>query len=79
MDDVGNWVYVFYSNWVYFGAIEYILWPLGTFHGYLIYIFPFWYIVPGKIWHPCVHPCSAINRASQFHFAENVTLLRPML
>jgi hypothetical protein len=35
-----------------FTAICYILWPIGIFHGYLVYFFPFWYIVPRKIWQP---------------------------
>jgi hypothetical protein len=26
------------------------LWP---FHGYLVYFFPFWFVVPRKIWQPC--------------------------
>jgi hypothetical protein len=35
--------------WSIFG-IGHILWPCGTFHGYSVYFFPFWYIVPRKIW-----------------------------
>jgi hypothetical protein len=27
--------------------------------GILVYIFPFWYIVPSKIWQPCVEPTVA--------------------
>jgi hypothetical protein len=33
-------------------AIWYILWPFGTFCGHLVYIFPFWYVVPRKLWQP---------------------------
>jgi hypothetical protein len=35
-----------YGRLVYFEAIWYILWLFGIF-------FPFWYVVPRKIWHPC--------------------------
>jgi hypothetical protein len=31
----------------------YILWPFGIFNGYLVYILPFWYVVPRKIWQTC--------------------------
>jgi hypothetical protein len=37
---------------VYFIAIWYILWPLGTVCGYFVYFFQFWYVVPIKIWQP---------------------------
>jgi hypothetical protein len=39
MEDVGT----FYGNLVYFTAILYIV---------TSYIFPFWYVVPRKIWQP---------------------------
>jgi hypothetical protein len=39
---------------VYFMAIWYILWPFGIFYGYLLYISPFRYVVPRKIWQPCL-------------------------
>jgi hypothetical protein len=26
--------------------------PFGTFCGHLVYIFPFWYVLPSKIWQP---------------------------
>jgi hypothetical protein len=45
MDDVS----VFYGHLLYFVAICYILWP---FCGNLVYISPFWYIEPRKIWQP---------------------------
>jgi hypothetical protein len=35
-------------------AIWYILWPFDTFHGHLVYFSPFWYVVPWKIWQPCL-------------------------
>jgi hypothetical protein len=52
----------------------YILWTLGPFYGLLlyfcdiwyivrgnlVYIFPFWYFVPRKIWQPC--PASSHSR-----------------
>jgi hypothetical protein len=34
---------------LYFMAIRYILWPFGIFFGNLVYVTPFWYIVPRKI------------------------------
>jgi hypothetical protein len=35
------------AKWyTYFMAIWYILWSFGIF-------FPFWYVVPRKIWQPC--------------------------
>jgi hypothetical protein len=33
-------------------AIWYILWQLGIFYGYLVYLFSFGYLVPWKIWQP---------------------------
>jgi hypothetical protein len=39
---------------------RYILWPFGIFYCHLVdfvviwYIFPFWYVVPRKIWQPCL-------------------------
>jgi hypothetical protein len=41
----------FYDHLVYFVAIWYNLWTFGIF-------FPFWYVVPRKIWQPCseLHP-----------------------
>jgi hypothetical protein len=45
-------VAIFNCHSVYFTAIWYacILWPFGIFCGYLVYFFPFWYVVPRKIW-----------------------------
>jgi hypothetical protein len=48
MKDIG----LFYGHLVYF-------WPFGIFYGYLVHFmitwcfFPFWYVVPRKIWQPC--------------------------
>jgi hypothetical protein len=42
------------SHLVYFTALRYILCPFGIFNGYLVYFPPFWYVVPRKIWQPCV-------------------------
>jgi hypothetical protein len=48
-------VNILYSHLVYFTAIVNILYPFGIFHGYLVYIFfQFWYVVPRKIWQPCL-------------------------
>jgi hypothetical protein len=49
MEDVG----IFYGRLVYFTSIWIpILWPFGIL--YLIHCFPFWYVVPRKIWQPWV-------------------------
>jgi hypothetical protein len=32
--------------------LVYILWPFAIFYGYLVHIFPFWYVVPRNIWQP---------------------------
>jgi hypothetical protein len=40
MEDVG----IFYGHLIYFLAIWYIVWLFGLF----------WYIVPRKIWQPCL-------------------------
>jgi hypothetical protein len=36
---------IFYGHLVYFVAVWYILWLFGMFY-------PFWYVVPRKIWQP---------------------------
>jgi hypothetical protein len=47
--------------WVFFKAVWSTLRTFGTFCGHLVYFmairkifFPFWYIVPRKIWQPCL-------------------------
>jgi hypothetical protein len=51
MEDVGK----LYGHLVYFTAIWYILWPLGTFHGYLIHFFRFGMLYQEKSGNPtCV-------------------------
>jgi hypothetical protein len=49
---------IFYVQMVYFIAKWYILWP-PIWYMYILYsfciFFPFWYVVPGKIWQPCVN------------------------
>jgi hypothetical protein len=45
---------IFYAHLVYFMAIWYILWPFGIF-------FPFWYVVPRKIWQAC-NSCSLVSK-----------------
>jgi hypothetical protein len=49
MKDVGK----FYVHLVYFTAILYILGPFVIFCGHFGIFFPFWYVVPTKIWQPC--------------------------
>jgi hypothetical protein len=43
---------IFYDHLVYFAAIGNILWPFVIFCGHFVYIPPFWYFVPWKIWQP---------------------------
>jgi hypothetical protein len=49
MEDVG----LFYGHSAYFGAIRHILWPVGIFHGYLVYFSRFGMLYQRKIWQPC--------------------------
>jgi hypothetical protein len=42
-------VLVFMNSW-------FILWPFGIFCGNLVYLFPFWYFAPRKIWQRCISP-----------------------
>jgi hypothetical protein len=49
----------FYYHLVYFMAIGNMLWPFGIFCGHLVYLYPFWYFVPRKIWQPCLYVRSA--------------------
>jgi hypothetical protein len=50
-------------------AIWYILWPFGTFYGSLVYIFPFWYVVPSKICQPCpIQYKNIVKKTWNFHF-----------
>jgi hypothetical protein len=68
MEDVGIFYGrfgLFYCHLVYFTAVWSILLPFGLFYCHLLYfvaicyilwlfgiIFPFWYVVPRKIWQP---------------------------
>jgi hypothetical protein len=52
---------IFCGHLVYFVDSCYILWPVAEFcghllylYGYLVCVFPFWYVVPRKIWQPCL-------------------------
>jgi hypothetical protein len=49
-------VSIFYDHLVYFTAFGYILWQYGIFYGCLECFPPFWYVVPRKIWQPCLLP-----------------------
>jgi hypothetical protein len=55
MEDVG----IFYGHLVNFTAIWYIVWPLGIFVGYLLYISPF------------LVCCSKKNLATLTHTAQS--------
>jgi hypothetical protein len=59
---------------VHFTAIWYILWPFGIFYGYLVYFFPFWYVVSRKIWQHWSRATSHTKR----NFAKK-KLLKPFL
>jgi hypothetical protein len=48
MEDNG----IFYGHLVHFTVFCYTLWTCGIVRGNLVYIFPFWYFVPRKIWQP---------------------------
>jgi hypothetical protein len=53
---------ILYVHLVYFMAIGNILWPFGIFCGHLVYFSPFWYVVPRKIWQPCLEMAAHIER-----------------
>jgi hypothetical protein len=48
MENVG----IFYGHLVYFAGIWQILLPFGKVCCHLVYFFPFWYVLPRKIWQP---------------------------
>jgi hypothetical protein len=48
----GN-VGIFYVHFVNFPAIWHTLWPFGMFPPVLVHFYPFWYVVPRKIWQLC--------------------------
>jgi hypothetical protein len=52
MEDVGIPIY---GQMVYFMAIWYNFWSFGIF-------FPIWYVVPRKIWQPCVAQQDSLTR-----------------
>jgi hypothetical protein len=47
------WRVLQWKKFEYFIDIWSILCPFGTFCSNLVYVPPFWYIVPRKIWQPC--------------------------
>jgi hypothetical protein len=49
MEGVG----LFYGHLIYFTVFCYILRTFGIARGNLVYLFPFWYFVPRKIWQQC--------------------------
>jgi hypothetical protein len=54
----------FNGHLAYFTSIWYIFWPFGIF-------FPFWYVVPRKIWQPW---CDAAARKPRFIFSQTILL-----
>jgi hypothetical protein len=61
MDEVG----IFNGHLVYFTANLTTLWPCGTFCGNMIYFYPFWYVVPRKIWQPWSDDESLLQRTNK--------------
>jgi hypothetical protein len=57
-------VYIFYGPLVYFIATLYIFWWFGSF-------FPFWYIVPRKIWQHWSDVPSAAAKMSTLKVAQH--------
>jgi hypothetical protein len=45
---------IFYVSFVDFIAIWQIVRRFGILSGYLVYFFPFWYVVATKIWQHCL-------------------------
>jgi hypothetical protein len=44
----------FWSILPLFGLFTYLSkWSFVIFYGYLVYFFPFWYVLARKIWQPC--------------------------
>jgi hypothetical protein len=56
---------IFYGPSDYFTAIWYILLPFGIFYGYLVYVSPFWYAVPRKIWQPWPEDVFSLSQLRQ--------------
>jgi hypothetical protein len=55
----------FIAIWsTYLTVIWYIMRLFGIFHGKLLYFFPFWYVVPRKIWQPWLVSC-VVSRTQQ--------------
>jgi hypothetical protein len=48
MEDDG----IFYGHSVHFMVFCYILLTFGKVRGNLVYLIPFWYFIPTKIWQP---------------------------
>jgi hypothetical protein len=46
MDNVGMYLYIYYSHLVNFTAFWYILWLFGIFCGHLVYFVVIWYTFP---------------------------------
>jgi hypothetical protein len=51
MKDVGKFC-LFYCHLVFVVVIWYLLWLFGIFCGNLVYFYPFWNVLPRKIWQP---------------------------
>jgi hypothetical protein len=49
MADFG--IHILWTIGPFFGPC-YVLWTISIVRGNVVYIFPFWYVVPRKIWQP---------------------------
>jgi hypothetical protein len=71
MEDVG----IFYGHLVHFMVFCYTLWTFGTVRGNMLYIFPFWYFVPRKIWQPCFKLYFRASEIVLLHFATSLRMI----
>jgi hypothetical protein len=61
---------ILYDHLVYFAAIGNILRPFGIFCGNLVYLSPFWYFGPRKIWQPWSAPGVDVMNAGFGEFRQ---------
>jgi hypothetical protein len=65
-------------------ALWYILWHCGIFNGTVVYFwslgifFAFWYVVPRKIWQPCLDTTEEGFFALKFSCEFKKTCLKPL-
>jgi hypothetical protein len=64
---------IFYGHLVHFTVFCYILWTFGIVRGNLVYVSPFWYFVPRKIWQT-LHSAAALK--GKVFFSANSEVLK---